>query len=1579
MIDKLLQILERAGAGPDELADILWLASHIESEDSRTPPRKDEAADPSPKLAPTEPGPHEPAPTPGNPLYPASHPHQPVATGERHGVRIRVRRAASLSDPLAIMRALRPLGRRPDASGSRTELDEEATIAASVDQRMLLPVLRPVTDRWLNLTFVVDTHPSMVLWHDLVRELRRTFVHTGLFRTVRTWYLEGTRPDTPLAVTPMPWGTPHSPYEIVDPTGHQLILLVTDTVADRWNYMVLHDVLRHWSTHSAVAMLDLLPERLWDRGAINPTSLLFRALTAAAPNASWNLATPRRHTRRGTPNMAIPIVDASPHALSILAQLIAGNSTWHRLACLPLNTSIPDNPTADPTARHTTVESITEDPALTGPEVLARFRERATPTARELAGYLSAVPLTLPVMNLVRQVMLPHADMGHLAEVALSGILTLWDPTPNTDPERLELQFLPTVREALLGSQLREDITTVKELVRRELSTYLTNPPGTAGDFPATQATPTGNLLIPDDSIPFAETAPALSPTRAASPEREYHHGSLWGDEDHVPVTPEDSVSNRPAELNPGSPSPVPTHLDETGDPRRYLLTCVVGDYSSANLQSLPRASSEKAIMVDFFQSLGYTHVPLAPQNPIRSAILKALHGFIRNPDRRSDDQVVLYLYGHGTVSAEQECFFLSADASYDRMATTALSVRDLSNRLFDKSVVRRYLVIANTSMAAQAGRQLAEAMRSLARPPYPYPSTLPTVAVLASTGAREQSRETGFARAFVQAVRDRLAERPAVPAFSFNELVQRINVYLKSFAQQAEWVGVGHGADDLAVFFSQQQTPSEPTAADVRKQVEPEDGPNPVASSTERPHRPSTPERSLPKQNDSGHGPFSRAQEKQTATKTETNISARQINQPVVTRLFLSWAHQDRLAKDALLADLRPALDLLHDVRVEWWEDSHLTCGEELLPGIVDRLEEVDYGLLLLSNAYFANAFIREHELPKFVGADADKGALPVLLKPLPRFGPEWNLMGVEQQLVFTRDGMSFAELSGSRRTVFANDLAASLQRRLLGLNRIPVARLRRDEIAHHLTELQSRSSLTTLQSARLTAILDTLGDDGRFLLRAALDAAEFPAGDTRGQEAFQDFRRRVNRAAAEAEVELRLELEPRKVSPDQRYGWFTGGDLVDAGIASFTGEAAARTGIAHPILPEVAELGLSHTIRVYVSVHPSSNALARKVDVLLRQLREVLAADRELLWEVADPGSIGLGEDLEAARDRLCAQADVRLALVTPAYLADAAGERRRTLDSPGRVVAFALSGLPDGPLDLGLLHRHDVRRRGKPWDELTRSDQRRDYIGDVVDELRRALRPSRVIVEDRTPDGPLATWSASLARSKRPEGSTMPIAPRAAETRLRESWLDSSGLAQGPALPAVDRLVDWARDGRPEAAWLCALLGEFGTGKTTTVKLFTQQLLELRAAGIRAPLPILFDLRDIRISDLTEGMTIDKILATMLEAGRPADAVNQLTAAAVRQRVAQGNTVVVFDGLDEILVHLSPHDQPLFTRQLWRAVDERSGSKMLLTCRPYYFQKIREETTNFLGEDRQGLRGENYLALLMLPPGREQIRDV
>jgi hypothetical protein len=65
---------------------------------------------------------------------------------------------------------------------------------------------------------------------------------------------------------------------------------------------------------------------------------------------------------------------------------------------------------------------------------------------------LATVPLSLPVMRLVQQTMLPGTGQVHLAEVFLSGLLqsTTTDPE-KVAPDEVQYNFLPGVREYLLA------------------------------------------------------------------------------------------------------------------------------------------------------------------------------------------------------------------------------------------------------------------------------------------------------------------------------------------------------------------------------------------------------------------------------------------------------------------------------------------------------------------------------------------------------------------------------------------------------------------------------------------------------------------------------------------------------------------------------------------------------------------------------------------------------------------------------------------------------------------------------------------------------------------------------------------------------------------------------------------------------------------------------------------------------------------------------------------------------------------------------------------------------------------------
>lgn len=225
-----------------------------------------------------------------------------------------------------------------------------------------------------------------------------------------------------------------------------------------------------------------------------------------------------------------------------------------------------------------------------------------------------------------------------------------------------------------------------------------------------------------------------------------------------------------------------------------------------------------------------------------------------------------------------------------------------------------------------------------------------------------------------------------------------------------------------------------------------------------------------------------------------------------------------------------------------------------------------------------------------------------------------------------------------------------------------------------------------------------------------------------------------------------------------------------------------------------------------------------------------------------------------------------------------------------------------------------------------------------------------------------------------------------PRAGETSLASDALSEPGPRRlGTTVPAVQRLLDWATDTSDGARHLCALLGDVGMGKTTTIKLFTQELLALRERDRSAPLPILFDLRDLPPAVVREGAGLPGILTALLEHG---DLGAGLSAEQVLDLVAGGDCVLIFDGLDEVLVHLDPHAGQVFTRTLWRATEDtwRSHpadrmparpSRLLLSCRTHYFRTIRHETTHFTGQHRDGPAGADYLALLMLPFGDEQVR--
>ena len=120
--------------------------------------------------------------------------------------------------------------------------------------------------------------------------------------------------------------------------------------------------------------------------------------------------------------------------------------------------------------------------------------------------------------------------------------------------------------------------------------------------------------------------------------------------------------------------------------------------------------------------------------------------------------------------------------------------------------------------------------------------------------------------------------------------------------------------------------------------------------------------------------------------------------------------------------------------IEVSWWEDSLILPGEKWRTELAGQIEACDYGVLLLSPAFFASTFITLKELPAFVGPEAAKHVIPVGLSRVNLDGTHRTL-GVEDHQVFRdrQSGRFFSDLDRPGKDRFALDLADAVRSRVL------------------------------------------------------------------------------------------------------------------------------------------------------------------------------------------------------------------------------------------------------------------------------------------------------------------------------------------------------------------------------------------------------------------------------------------------------------------------------------------------------------------------------------------------------------------
>ncbi|RZM79548.1 formylglycine-generating enzyme family protein [Leptolyngbya iicbica] len=338
------------------------------------------------------------------------------------GIAVSAPAAPALRTRLELGRALRPLMRKV-AALNRQYLDEDATANQIAEQDVWLPVMRPAAERWLELALVVEETDSMPIWRSLIQELRLLTERQGAFRTVQSWRLTADESGQPQLFSgnhaPRPGQRSRSPKELIDPAGRRLILVVSDCTSALWRQSQLYRWLELWENHAPTTVMQLLPQRLWERSALGEgTPVWVKSLTPGTVTANWQVEAPLdflMDESDGEPSPAtltVPVVTVEPNSIKPWARVLVGAGEARAAAVQFDWSNIPPPPAK-------TSEDM-EPLAL-----VRRFRGGASIVAQRLAGMMAAVPVSPEITDLLRQTLLPEARQVHVAEVFMSGLIRM--------------------------------------------------------------------------------------------------------------------------------------------------------------------------------------------------------------------------------------------------------------------------------------------------------------------------------------------------------------------------------------------------------------------------------------------------------------------------------------------------------------------------------------------------------------------------------------------------------------------------------------------------------------------------------------------------------------------------------------------------------------------------------------------------------------------------------------------------------------------------------------------------------------------------------------------------------------------------------------------------------------------------------------------------------------------------------------------------------------------------------------------------------------------------------------------------
>ena len=568
--------------------------------------------------------------------------------------------------------------------------------------------------------------------------------------------------------------------------------------------------------------------------------------------------------------------------------------------------------------------------------------------------------------------------------------------------------------------------------------------------------------------------------------------------------------------------------------------------------------------------------------------------------------------------------------------------------------------------------------------------------------------------------------------------------------------------------------------------------------------------------------------------------------------------------------------------------------------------------------------------------------------------------------------------------------------------------------------------AELGTTPRQRIRAVASLLDESGLGNL-AQCHAATFPdAKDPR--PAFNKLIERANTDAQEAGADIKLVVDSKKKSPtDQRHCWFEPRTSIADRADEFTREAVKVS----PGEPQI----LSHlratrpTVRYFLSYSHDNLGL---VEPLMKLLETRFRNSPNFAFEKWWDRDIDPGDGWKEEIDQALSECHFGLLLVSPEFLASGfitTEELPIFVSGEKPCIPVGLSRFDFESTDTkGLIERqiflHQRKKNGNTWfDENLQRPNNTNFATELTKRIESRLRKAVEQGHLRLESTDLSSADATASAIESEEADVQTDHDENVDHLLREQAIDaevghyepnraqatslsdrSPESQSGEQVVAIDFLGDWADD--DNAAPYFALLGEYGIGKTTTLKHFARVMLERRKDDSEARRVIYLDLRRVPgslIKQRGDQLTLEDILSSTIKGQWDSPHASALTPGDLIHLVRNGRAIIVFDGLDEVTVKLSSSSAQQFIRQLWSVlpptlfpadeastreagtpsrklptVDSSKLGRVVISCRSHYFKDLQQQTNLLLGARRESVRAEHYQAAFVLPFDDKQIRN-